>query len=130
MPHIGIKRHTPAIRMQRLKKLIIKENNVIKINEKFPNNTSELNDWTANGGFDLFAATKTNNEVSFKRNIFFVRPDYWIVTDYLVPNNKETENTYRQMWHMPPDAKLAIVDETSNKAKSCYDDVNLSIIPV
>lgn len=25
MPHIGIKRHTPAIRMQRLKKLIIKE---------------------------------------------------------------------------------------------------------
>ena len=104
--------------------------NVIKINEKFPNNTSELNDWTANGGFDLFAATKTNNEVSFKRNIFFVCPDYWIVTDYLVPNNKETENTYRQMWHMPPDAKLAIADETSNKAKSCYDDVNLSIIPV
>ena len=104
--------------------------NVIKINEKFPNNTSELNDWVTNDGFDLFAATKTNNEVSFKRNIFFVRPNYWIVTDYLVPNDKETENTYRQMWHMPPDAKLDIIDETSNKAKSAYDDVNLSIIPV
>ena len=32
MPHIVIKRHTPAIRMQRLKKLIIKEK-ILKVKE-------------------------------------------------------------------------------------------------
>ena len=52
MPHIGIKRHTPAIRMQRLKKLIIKEKVVFPKPLIMPRRTVLVNKTTRKRTFE------------------------------------------------------------------------------
>ena len=65
--------------------------------------------------------------VSHKRRVFFVKPDYWIVTDTLTPSDG-AEHTYESMFHL--DADNAIADEKTNKVQTDNADAsNLAIIP-
>lgn len=68
---------------------------------------------------------------SFKvqRDVLFVRPDFYIVSDYIAPENNET-NSYKQTWHYLPDADVRL-EENSLVARSHFDsEANIIIAPV
>lgn len=46
--------------------------------------------------------------MQYKRNILFVKPSFWIVSDYMNPYNQTKENKYSQYWHMIPSANISI----------------------
>ncbi len=45
-----------------------------------------------------------------KRTITFIKPDFYIVSDLMTPKDKTVKNTYKQLWHMAPDANLSTSD--------------------
>ena len=100
------------------------------------NDTTQLGNGTAGGGgtngpgridhfvtdssFDFLSMT-TRNNVGFEhtRNTMFSKQNYWIITDYLVPEDDTADNSYKQLWHMLPEANLS-TDSQNNIVKSNY----------
>lgn len=99
--------------------------NTIEINEenqqspraytlKF-DNIGETTAWTANKNFDFLSQrTKGYDKIgnSHKRTITYVKPDFWIVSDYCAPTDKTEKNKYKQAWHMLPNSNLKFNNET------------------
>ena len=52
--------------------------------------------------------TATEPGMDFTRNILFVKPNFWIVSDYMNPIDKNKVNKYTQMWHMRPESDMKI----------------------
>ncbi|MCK9478695.1 MAG: S-layer homology domain-containing protein [Firmicutes bacterium] len=48
--------------------------------------------------------------MDYKRNILFVRPNFWIISDHMDPvgENIGKVNKYSQLWHMMPEAGISI----------------------
>lgn len=46
--------------------------------------------------------------MEYKRNILFIKPNFWIVSDYMNPVDQEKNNKYSQYWHMIPSANISI----------------------
>lgn len=91
-----------------------------------------INDWGSNDHYDFYSGTTPNYStagVEPTREILFVKPGFWIVSDYLVPDSMTTPHTYEQRWIMMPDANMSI-DEGTNIVRSNYDDVNIQVVPV
>lgn len=105
--------------------------NTIEINEEpqgydIGENGMEL---TANNSFDLaegFAETYAG--FRHTRNVFFLHNGFWIVSDYVAPQDKTEKNMYRQNWH--PDNKANVeIDKTSGKTKTNFSGTaNLQIL--
>ena len=90
----------------------------------------ETNDWVTNESFDFLAGTiKDKGANSWKRNIMFIRGDYWIVTDYMTPADLTKDTTYRQLWHMLSTANPVFEDNTKI-FRSRFDDVNIQVVPL
>lgn len=90
----------------------------------------ETNDWVTNDSFDFLAGTiKDKGDNSWKRNIMFIRGDYWIVTDYMTPKDLTKDTTYRQLWHMLSTANPSFEDDTKI-FRSRFDDVNIQVVPL
>ena len=107
--------------------------NVVMIGDDYISDTSSeqpgtLNKWVTNDGYDFFSATKPLTNGSFTRNIYFIRPGYWIVNDYLVPNDRTSAVNYRQLWHMPPDSGLEY-DANLKKLSGKSGSARLQIVP-
>lgn len=107
--------------------------NTIEINGKtqeLAKQLGEVEEWVTNDSFD-FVKISTPNNPGFKhtRNILFVKPGYWIVSDYVTNPDATKQNTYRQMWHTLPNANLAL----DGVSKSFYTDfmegANISVVP-
>lgn len=84
--------------------------------------------FTANENFDLVSQTSRGYEHignKHKRTITFVKPDFYIVSDLMTPQNEDEVNTYKQYWHMKPDSGLYTKD---NKIYSGYTDEGNIII--
>ncbi len=68
--------------------------------------------WVSNGKYDYYSVTShANLDVDHRRTVTFVKPDFWIVSDLMIPEDMERPNNYRQLWHMAPDANLGHNDE-------------------
>lgn len=106
--------------------------NTVEINrttQEKDNTRGIENEWVTNDAYDYFSGTTTRNaDTKHTRNILFVRDGYWIVSDYLQPNNRR-ENQYVQIWHTQPNAGLAL-DETSGIARTNFDAANIQVVPV
>ncbi|MDH7601398.1 MAG: alginate lyase family protein [Armatimonadota bacterium] len=93
------------------------------------------NKWASNPRFDYAAGTydkrygpENETAVTHTRHIFFVKPEYWIITDFLSPAD-DTEHLYESLFHL--DADGAAVDPSSQGVTTTNKDAaNLSIIPV
>lgn len=73
-----------------------------------------IHNWVTNDKYDFLSQSSPGYEsigVGHRRSILFIKPDLWIVSDLMTPKNKTGKNTYKQLWHMLPDAKLAIDGE-------------------
>ena len=62
--------------------------------------------------------------------MFFVRPDFYLITDYLDPlTDKKEVNTYEQRWHTMPGVTVNI-DETTGQARTSGQNASVIIAPV
>ncbi|MCL6520670.1 MAG: heparinase II/III family protein [Armatimonadetes bacterium] len=93
------------------------------------------NKWISSDGFDYASGTYDegygqNNKIKVvhTRNIFFVKPEYWIITDFLNPDDKEPHR-YESIFHL--DAERASLDEfTKMVITENRESANLAIIPL
>lgn len=69
---------------------------------------NEVYDFTTNSAFD-FLSQSSRSVAGFdhRRSITFLKPNIWIVSDRIIPTNKDGTNNYKQLWHMLPTAQLA-----------------------
>ena len=64
------------------------------------------------------------------RSVLFLKNQgFWIITDYLNPEDKTTVNSYEQNWQMLPEAGI-YVDEDDLEVRSNFGDVNVIVAPV
>jgi len=91
--------------------------------------------WASNNRYDYAASTyddgyASDNTVHVKhaRSVFFVKPDYWIVTDALTPAD-DRQHRYESMFHL--DVSGAEVDEAAKSVRTTDTaGANLTIIPL
>ncbi len=64
------------------------------------------------------------------RSVLFLKNQgFWIIADYLNPEDKETVHSYEQNWQMLPEAGIKI-DEDDFEVRSDFGDVNVLVAPV
>lgn len=73
--------------------------------------------------------TDSNEGVRHERSILFIKPNYFIVSDLLTPEDESTVNDYRQTWHTPYNAKLTLEEESKTARTNYNNQANLKIIP-
>lgn len=91
--------------------------------------------WASDAKFDYALGTYEDGygsesaiKVKHARNIFFAKPDYWIVIDTLTPSDDKLHH-YESMFHL--DMTGAEIDSSSKSVHTtATDGPNLSIIPM
>jgi len=71
-------------------------------------------------------------DVVHRRSVAFVKPDYWIITDWLLPTSSEqsaTEHIYEQLFHFVP-CEMGQDTATSSVWSATPNHPNLALIPV
>lgn len=82
-----------------------------------------MHGWITNNAYDFLSQSSNAYESAgfdHRRTITFVKPNFWIVSDLMTPDDLSKENSYKQLWHMRPDANLG-TDEDGNTIFSNYD---------
>jgi hypothetical protein len=106
--------------------------NTVTINDQaqaFYDNMSITNDndthyWTTQAEFDFWQGnTKTWDGFTHDRAITFVRPNYWIVSDIIVPEDGTRVNNYKQNWHAPAHFEIA-----GNKGRANVIDASIQVV--
>lgn len=86
--------------------------------------------WETNNSYDFLTTDSPNtpDASSYKRSTLFIRNKFWLVNDYIVPKNSNS-NEYIQSWHFLPEANISMDAET--KAVSTgMNGVNMQVVPV
>lgn len=87
----------------------------------------ETKEWLTNAGFDFVDATvsSANYDVDHERKIFFVRNEYWIVSDFLTGSGDHSFDLY---YHLPSKClEKTTLDATSKAVHSSEN--RLIIVP-
>lgn len=86
--------------------------------------------WETNNTYDFLTSNTPNTQdaSSYKRSTFFLRNKFWLVNDYLVPQNTSS-NKYVQSWHFLPEADIEI-DEYTKITKTNIPGVNIKVVPI
>ena len=88
-----------------------------------------------NGGFDMFSGWNDSNRDGTKiwrqkRNVLFVRPEFFIISDLVTPPDDNDVNKYNQVWHTERFAGISM-DAQTGVAKTNYTEGgNAKIIPL
>lgn len=93
------------------------------------------NRWVTNADFDFaeglynlgYADGEGMSHVAHRREVLFVKPDFWIVVDQLVPEDEE-EHDYRALFHLSPEP--IEVDEESKTASVSWEGGTFRVRPV
>lgn len=93
------------------------------------------NKWATSERFDFASGAYTEGygpgnevKVTHARSVFFVKPEYWIVTDLLTPADDKPHH-YQSMFHLDADAAQANPNTKSVRTVNSISP-NLSIIPL
>lgn len=73
-----------------------------------------VHEFTTNAAFDFLSQTVPESNTpgfNHRRTITYIKPNLFIVSDLMQPNDKTKLNNYKQLWHMLPEAKLEINEE-------------------
>jgi len=73
-----------------------------------------------------------NLQDNFKvyRDILFVEPEYFIITDVMEPEKKDVSNTYQQYWHTMPNSNMSIDPETGIMQTNFENQANVKVAQV
>jgi len=94
------------------------------------------NRWLSNENFDFAEGTydlgyaapdKPMSDVTHHREILFVKPDYWIVVDTMIPRD-DIEHDYCALFHLSPGELVA--DHTTNQVSTEWEDGAFQILPL
>jgi heparan-sulfate lyase len=90
--------------------------------------------WTSNAAFDFLSGVyddgwgpENNRAVSQRREIFFAKPDYWVMHDLLAGAGT---HTYEALFHLPPANSIRIHQETRVAFTENLRRPNLVVYPV
>jgi len=97
-------------------------------------------DDTSNAVTEKFESNKFYDFIEYSGNyytgydqhrsvLFLKNQGFWIVTDYLNPEDKTTVNSYEQNWQMLPEAGI-YVDDDDLEVRSNFGDINVLVAPV
>ncbi len=104
--------------------------NTVNMNGKNQNAQTggSVNLWGSNSVFDISNMGTQNvpDAKQFNRSVVFVKPGYYIVSDYLIPKNNNA-NTYSQDWHFLPTANITADKETGQLRTNFEAEANLII---
>ena len=108
-----------------------KGHNTIVVNGK--NQTQgtrgSIDRFETNDSYDYVSISTPNNpDAKHTRNVLFLKPGIWIVSDYLQPKDQKAQTNYSPSWHFLPDANITI-DEESKIVRTNFDDVNIQVVP-
>jgi len=103
-------------------------NTVCIDNRNQPRTPGKTDKWFSNHALDYVSAIFTGYQnVSHRRSILFIKPDYWFVRDHITGSGA---HTYDQSWHFAADADPA-AGTRSKRIRTNYDGGgNILIIPV
>lgn len=91
--------------------------------------SGSMDRWETNSFYDFLQASTPNNaDAAHTREVLFVRPDFWIVSDTLAPKNTNS-NVYVQSWHMTPTAGITM-DSQTRAVTTHFDQANLAVVPM
>lgn len=122
----------------------IKNNKQFFQNDKWAINETKLNSWVSNNKFDFFSGNTRESTYSdyygnqngasmktgYNRKIFFVKPNYWIVSDLVedrAPEGK-TDNKYDVMFHFMPGSNYTLDQNTKLAQTNFTDKTNTMLI--
>jgi hypothetical protein len=93
-----------------------------------PRTPGKTDKWFSKDALDYVSGVFTGYpNVSHRRSILFVKPDYWFVRDQITGSGS---HTYDQNWHFAADSEPT-VDTSSKRIRTNYDKGgNILIIPV
>lgn len=103
--------------------------------ETYVNKQPETNPWLSTEGLDYVAGiynegfgSQKERLATHRREIIFVKPDYWLIVDTLTPADEQPHH-YTAYFHLrPPEAR--IVEGTKNIVTDNGDKANLAILPI
>ncbi|MBE7051759.1 MAG: hypothetical protein E7395_04230 [Ruminococcaceae bacterium] len=96
--------------------------------EKFENANGAVLDFTTNSSFDFLRQSSTSYAgFDHIRNITFIKPDIWIVSDRINPTDTKKQNNYKQLWHMLPGAGLEISEDNRTVRSNFETGANIII---
>jgi len=103
-------------------------NTVCIDNSDQPRTPGKTDKWFSNDALDYVSGVFTGYpNVSHRRSILFIKPDYWFVRDHITGSGK---HTYHQNWHFAADAGPT-ADNRTKQIRTNYDKGgNILIIPV
>lgn len=95
------------------------------------NSKGTFNRWETNNAYDYINMSSTAYQGSdANRKVLFVKPGFWIVTDYIIPDDMSSEHTYDQLWHFTSDANISF-DKSDMVVKTNFADAaNMYVIPI
>jgi len=89
-----------------------------------------IDKWVSNKGFDFYQGTGNLTPAltnTHSRNVLFVKPGFWIVSDALKGTGT---HTYEQNWHLMY-GQTPEIDPVTKAGRSTFDDAaNLQVVPV
>ncbi|RTE06346.1 DUF1349 domain-containing protein, partial [Paenibacillus whitsoniae] len=91
-------------------------------------NIDEMNRFATNDVFDFAeGVTYANAGFTHTRDVLFLRPDYWIVSDHVTGG--ETANHYETNWHLLPGANPTQNGTTKATTSHFTNEPNILIVP-
>lgn len=102
-------------------------------NQKKPGSPVEpgaMHGWITNNAFDFLSqSTNAYESAGFdhRRTITFIKPNFWIVSDLMTPDDLEKVNSYKQLWHMRPDANLSADNKKNTLSSNYLKGANMTI---
>lgn len=82
----------------------------------------DINNWVTNSEFDFLSQTSISYpDHDHNRSIFFIKDGLFVVSDLMEPHDFDSENNYKQYWHMLPEANIS-ADDDNKTISSNYDD--------
>lgn len=97
------------------------------LNQKNDGTIGSVHKFSTNGAFDYLSQSTLQTEgFEHERNITFLKSGMWIVSDRMIPEDVQAENSYKQMWHMLPEADIAI-DSGNNLISNYTEGANIII---
>ena len=93
-----------------------------------PRAPGKTDKWFSNPALDYVSGIFTGYpNVSHRRSILFVRPDYWLVRDHITGSG---DHTYDQNWHFAAGAEPTVVPQTKRIHTNHETGGNILIVPV
>lgn len=89
---------------------------------------NDVYDYISAETFNYTNHSTLNGDFKNYRDVLFIKPGYFVVTDYMEPENNEI-NTYKQNWHFLPEANISL-SENGNTVTNFDGTANIVVAPV